>query len=155
MDLIAPVRLNLNFRGRPFDFWGREGWWGMGDFRKKNIPQTDFEGKKFLQGNIWREKMLPWKKIPFMAYNAGKNSYTVVCQEKKFYHQRFRKSKILTQTKFPLPPPPPPPPQKSYGRPLIVRASRIVKVLLLLYYLEEDFWHQNSRWESNSRPSGL
>ena len=34
---------------------------------------------------------------------------------------------------------PPPPPQKSYGRPLIVRASRIVKVLLLLYYLEEDF----------------
>ena len=37
------------------------------------------------------------------------------------------------------PPPPPSPPQKSYGRPLIVRASRIVKVLLLLYYLEEDF----------------
>ena len=75
-----------------------------------------------------------------MAYNAGKNSYTVLCQEKKFYHQRFRKSKILTQTKSPLPPPPPPPPpQKSYGRPLIVRASRIVKVLLLLYYLEEDF----------------
>ena len=73
-----------------------------------------------------------------MAYNAAKNSYTVVCQEKKFYHQRFRKSKILTQTKSPLPPPPPPP-QKSYGRPLIVRASRIVKVLLLLYYLEEDF----------------
>ena len=75
-----------------------------------------------------------------MAYNAGKNSYTVLCQEKKFYHQRFRKSKILTQTKSPLPPPPPPPPpQKSYGRPLIVRASRIVKVLLLLYYLEVDF----------------
>ena len=73
-----------------------------------------------------------------MAYNAGNNSYTVVCQEKKFYHQRFRKSKILTQTKSPLPPPPPPP-QKSYGRPLIVRASTIVKVLLLLYYLEEDF----------------
>ena len=41
-----------------------------------------------------------------MAYNAGKNFYTVVCQEKKFYHQRFRKSKILTQTKSPLPPPP-------------------------------------------------
>ena len=61
-------------------------------------------------------------------------------KKKKFYHQRFRKSKILTQTKSPLPPPPPPPPpQKSYGRPLIVRASRIVKVLLLLYYLEVDF----------------
>ena len=39
----------------------------------------------------------------------------------------------------PPPPSPPPPPQKSYGRPLIVRASRIVKVLLLLYYLEVDF----------------
>ena len=40
-----------------------------------------------------------------------------------------------------LPPPSSllPPPQKSYGRPLIVRASRIVKVLLLLYYLEVDF----------------
>ena len=37
------------------------------------------------------------------------------------------------------PPPSSPPPQKSYGRPLIVTASRIVKVLLLLYYLEEDF----------------
>ena len=25
---------------------------GMGDFRKKNILQTDFGGKKILQGNI-------------------------------------------------------------------------------------------------------
>ena len=78
-----------------------------------------------------------------MAYNAGKNSYTLVCQEKKFYHQRFRKSKILTQTKSPLPPPPPsrplPPPSKVIWSALIVRASRIVKVLLLLCYLEGDF----------------
>ena len=26
---------------------------GMGDFRKKNILQTDFGGKKILQGNRW------------------------------------------------------------------------------------------------------
>ena len=109
VDLITPVGLNLNFRGPPFDFWGGGGGggWGKGDSRKKNILQTDFEGKKILQGNIWWKKILPWKKISFMAYNAGKNSYTLVCQEKKFYHQRFRKSKILTQTKSPLPPPPP------------------------------------------------
>ena len=31
---------------------------GMGDFRKKDVLQTDFEGKKFLQGNTWRKKFL-------------------------------------------------------------------------------------------------
>ena len=40
-----------------------------------------------------------------------KKSYILVCQEKKFYHQRFGK-KILTQTKAPIPP------QKSNGGPL-------------------------------------
>ena len=58
----------------------------MGDFRKENIPQTDFEGKKFLQGNIWREKMLPekrylsWRimleKILTPLYVKKKNSIT-------------------------------------------------------------------------------
>ena len=38
-----------------------------------------------------------------MAYNGGKNSYIVVCQEgKSIFHQSFGKSKILTQTKSPI-----------------------------------------------------
>ena len=39
---------------------------------EKNILHTDFEGKKFLQGNTWQNDPT-LKKIPFMAYNAGKN----------------------------------------------------------------------------------
>ena len=30
---------------------------------KNNIRQTDFEGKKFLQRNIWPTKFLPWKEL--------------------------------------------------------------------------------------------
>ena len=44
-----------------------------------------------------------WKKNPI-----------VVCQEKKFYHQRFGKI-ILPKQNHPYPSPPPPP-QKSNGR---------------------------------------
>ena len=38
-----------------------------------------------------------------MAYDAGKKSYTVVRQEKNFYHQRFGKNRIITQAKSPIP----------------------------------------------------
>ena len=58
-------------------FAGGEG--GMGDLRKKN-PADWFRGKKFLQGNTSRKRLLNWKRISFMAYEAGKNSYAVVCQ---------------------------------------------------------------------------
>ena len=39
---------------------------------EKNIVHSDFDGKKFLQGNTWQNDPT-LKKIPFMAYNAGKN----------------------------------------------------------------------------------
>ena len=48
--------------------------------------------------------------MSFMVYNAGK-ILTPLYVKKKIYHQRFRKSKILTQTKSPLPTPTP---VKSY-----------------------------------------
>ena len=54
---------------------------------EKNILHTDFEGKKFLQGNTWQNNPT-LKKIPFMAYNAGKN-LTVLYVRKKNFHQRF------------------------------------------------------------------
>jgi len=41
----------------------------MGDFRK-NILQTDFEGKKFLQGNTWQKKIPTLKKKSFTTFNA-------------------------------------------------------------------------------------
>ena len=39
-----------------------------------------------------------------MSYNAGKKTYTAVCQEKELFHQRVEKKKIRTQTKSPTPP---------------------------------------------------
>ena len=65
----------------------------MGDFRK-NILQTDFEGKKLLQGNTWGKISYTEKK--------KKKSYTFACQ-RKIYHQRFGKI-IFTQAKSPIPP---------------------------------------------------
>ena len=72
----------------------------MGDFRKKkNILQTDFEGKKILQGKTWQKNPYTMKKkIYFMAYKAEKKSYIVVC------HDRFGKN-IPSQTKSPIPHP--------------------------------------------------
>ena len=58
-------------RGWPFDFWGG-GVQTVWVISEKNILHTDFEGKKFLQGNTWQNNPT-LKKIPFMAYNAGKN----------------------------------------------------------------------------------
>ena len=54
---------------------------------KKNTPQNDFGGKTSCK-EIPGEKNPTQKKNIFdMAYNAGKKSYTVVCQENKLYYQ--------------------------------------------------------------------
>ena len=70
----------------------------MGDLRKKNIPQTDFDKKKILQGNNFGKKYPALKKISRMADNAGKKSYTVECWGKNSF-SRVLEKKILTQTK--------------------------------------------------------
>ena len=74
----------------------------MGDLRKENSAYC-FRGKRFLHGNTWRKKYLSCRILE-------KNSYTVVCLEKKLYHQGFEKNEILTQTKSPI--------NKSNGQPL-------------------------------------
>ena len=74
----------------------------MGDLRKK-ILHTDFEGKDSCTE-------IPGEENIFHVVRWKKNSHTVVCLEKKLYHQGFGKNEILTQTKSPI--------KKSNGQPL-------------------------------------
>ena len=86
-----------------------EGVWVISE---KNIIQTDFEGEKFLVRRCPAKNIPALKKIPFMAYNAGKN-VTPLHVRRKFYHQRFGVKKFLHKPNHPYPqqrPPPPPPP---------------------------------------------
>ena len=46
--ILSTLEKQNVLRGRTFDFLGGYGW-----FQKKNILQTDFEDKKFLQGSTW------------------------------------------------------------------------------------------------------
>ena len=55
---------------------------------EKKIPRRMISGEKTSCKEIPGEKNLTQKKNIFdMAYNAGKKSYTVVCQENKLYYQ--------------------------------------------------------------------
>ena len=95
-------------RGRTFDFLGGYGW-----FQKKNILQTDFEEKKFLQGGTWPKKKSYTAKI-YLSWSIMLEKILHRCMSgKKFYLKRFRKKKILTQIKSPIPLL-----KKSNGRPL-------------------------------------
>ena len=86
----------------------------MGDFRKKNSCRLIYREKTLARKYLAKKIPTCTEKIISFIANAGKNSYTIVCQEIKFYHQSFRKNKILTQTKPPIPLPL----QKSHGQPL-------------------------------------
>ena len=57
----------------------------MGDF-KKSIPQTDFKGKKLSTDTVYLVKIISFTEtnIAHDVYNAGKKSYTVLCQGKNF-----------------------------------------------------------------------
>ena len=64
--------------GRPFDFLGVVGGGGEVDFRKEyHFLKTDSEGENSCK-EIPGEKKSDTEKKSFMAYNAGKKSYTVV-----------------------------------------------------------------------------
>ena len=65
----------------------------------KNNLQTDFEGKKFLQGNTRRKKKSLHRKKVFHAYNPEKYYYTVVCQEKILSPEVRGTKKTISQTK--------------------------------------------------------
>ena len=55
----------------------------MSDFRK-NILQTDFEGKNSARKYLGRKISCTEKKnISLMAYNAEKRSYSAICRRKK------------------------------------------------------------------------
>ena len=78
----------------------------MGDFRKK-ITCRLISREKILAWKYytWRKKIPTLKKLSFVAYDSGKKSYSaaVVCQEKKFYHQRVW-GKNSFPAKSPIPP---------------------------------------------------
>ena len=78
----------------------------MGDFRKK-ISCRLISREKILAWKYytWRKKIPTLKKLSFVAYDSGKKSYSaaVVCQEKKFYHQRVW-GKNSFPAKSPIPP---------------------------------------------------
>ena len=64
----------------------------MGDFRKKNILQTDFEGKKILQGTTLQKKLptdskrtVLEKNLTVLLYVRKKNSVTRVFGGKNSY----------------------------------------------------------------------
>ena len=86
-----------------FEWGGGVGRVGYGSFHKKINLQTDFEGKKFLQGNTWGKKFPRLKKKSFMAYNPGKNITLWYVGEKNSITRGLEK-KILTQAKSPIPP---------------------------------------------------
>ena len=73
----------------------------MSDFRK-NILQTDFEGKNSARKYLGRKLSCTEINISLMAYNAEKKSYSAICWGKKIKLRRFGE-KVLTLTKSPIP----------------------------------------------------
>ena len=84
----------MDFRGRPFDFWGF-----MGSFRK-NILHTAFEGKKACKEIPGKNDTPHWKKKSLMTYNAEKILHRYM-SGKNFSIGLGKK--ILTQTESTIP----------------------------------------------------
>ena len=77
----------------------------MGDFRKKIILQTDFEGKKNLvRKNLAKKIPTLYKKLSFMGDKAEKKSYTVVCQERNSIARGLGKYSFPNQITHTTPP---------------------------------------------------
>ena len=82
------------------DFSSFEGF--MGDFRKKNILQTDFERKK--HATKFLEKQYPaLKKLLLMTYNVEKNLTTLYVGQKISNSRGLGKNCYLKITHTPLP----------------------------------------------------
>ena len=97
----------VDFRGRPFDFWGV-----MGDFRK-NVLQADFERKKACKWIPGKKIILQWKSL--MTYNAEKNLIPLYVGE-EISNSREVWEKTLPQYKLnQYNHPYPTPPQTSNG----------------------------------------
>ena len=73
----------------------------MSDFRK-NILQTDLEGKNSARKYLGRKLSCTEINISLMAYNAEKKSYSAICWGKKIKLRRFGE-KVLTLTKSLIP----------------------------------------------------
>ena len=124
VDLITPVRLNLNFRGPPFDFSGGGG--GEGGVRV--IPERKIScrlisrGKKSCKEISGGKKSYPEKRYLSWRIMLEKILTPLYVKKKNSITRGLGKVKSLPKPNppyRPLPPPAPSPlPQKSYGRPL-------------------------------------
>ena len=70
----------------------------MGDSEKKYILQTDFEGKKILQGNTWRKKYL------LCRIMLGKKLTPLCVRKKNYFTRGLRKKKFVHKPNDPHPP---------------------------------------------------
>ena len=66
----------MDFRGRPFDFWGGYGW-----FQKK-CPADWFREEKSMQINSWEKNILHWKKYRSWRTMLKKNLSLLYVGEK-------------------------------------------------------------------------
>ena len=112
---------------------------------EKNIIQTDFEGEKFLVRRCPAKNIPALKKIPFMAYNAGKN-VTPLHVRRKFYHQRCGGKKFLHKPNHPYPQHPPPPPPPSPQNSNSIAAFDFVFMLRRRRTKENKATNQNLRY---------
>ena len=97
-------------RGRPFNFWGGDGYrW----FQKKISYRLNSRGKNSCKEiYLAKKKILHWKNISLMVNNVGKKSYMSGKKTESTYYL----CNSITQSKSLIPPLPLP--QKSNGRPL-------------------------------------
>ena len=86
----------VDFRGRPFDFWGGYGW-----FQKKMSCRRISRGKKHAN-KFLGEKYPTLKKIPLMTYNAEKKLTPLYVMEEKISNSREVWGKILPGQKSPI-----------------------------------------------------
>ena len=83
------IKCLVDFRGRPFDFWGGYGW-----FQRK-ISCRLISSEKSLQGNT-SEKWYPaLKKISLMTYHAETKNLTPLYVEEKMSNSRGLGKKFL------------------------------------------------------------
>ena len=78
----------LDFRGRPFDFWGGYGW-----FQRK-CPADWFREEKSMQINSWEKNILHWKnyrswRIMLKKNCTGKKILTSERFGKKFFQYKL------------------------------------------------------------------
>ena len=86
---------DTSLRSWPFDFWGGEG--GYGWFQEKISNRLAFRENKFLQGNTWRKKFLPWQKYLSRRVKLEKILSPEVWGKNIFYPNQIIRTPLKSQ----------------------------------------------------------